>query len=133
MNMRLIAVLVVALGIPSVLQAQGPLREPRSKGPILQSATREAARLEPARQSQPAQTTADRSWVAKHPILLGSIIGFGVGAVIGAQTCYFPAGDQGSCKDFTYPRHTAGALFVGGVGAGIGAGVGALIAAARQP
>src|SRR5262245_27506014 len=35
---------------------------------------------------QPSQ----RSWVRRHPVAAGALIGFGVGATIGATTCRYP-------------------------------------------
>jgi hypothetical protein len=79
----------------------------------------------------PRATQGRDSWPARHPILLGTLAGLGVGATTGYATCRYP-GVEGPCSYYTYPGRArmAGAWFLGGVGAGIGAGVGALISAA---
>ena len=58
--------------------------------PIAKAASREIARLvrssAPApRLVQPQNTqTANRGWIARHPRLVGALIGFGAGCAIGA-------------------------------------------------
>ena len=57
-----------------------------------------------------------RSWIGRHPVLFGALVGFGAGYVIG----YLP-GDDGVFYDFTAEFN---GLVLGGVGAGVGALVG---------
>ena len=72
----------------------------------------------------------ERDWPARHPVLLGTLMGLGVGAAIGAATCAYP-GAEGPCSYYTFPGNVRalGALTIGGVGAGIGAVVGAIVGA----
>ena len=58
-----------------------------------------------------------RSWIGRHPVLFGTLVGFGAGFLIG----YLP-GDDGVFDDFV-------AEFNGLVLGGVGAGAGALVAA----
>lgn len=71
-----------------------------------------------ARQQPGAQK---RSWIGRHPVLFGALVGFGGGFLIG----YLP-GDDGVFYDFTAEFN---GLVLGGVGAGIGAAVGAVVEA----
>jgi hypothetical protein len=70
-----------------------------------------------------AQTPAPRrrSWISRHPVFFGTLVGFGAGFLIG----YLP-GDDGVFDDFT-------AGFNGWVMGGIGAGTGAIVGAATTP
>ena len=63
-----------------------------------------------AQQSQPET----RSWMERHPVWFGLILGAGVGAAWSAATC----------SDGCFPIGVSGAMIVG---AGYGAGAGALI------
>jgi hypothetical protein len=65
------------------------------------------------------QGSAKGNWVKRHPILFGTLVGFGSGFVIG-----FAGGDDGVFYDFTA---LANGLFVGGIGAGGGASIGFII------
>ena len=91
------------------------------------SVAREASRLarstgsEP-RKIQPIQPDPeDRGWIARHPRLIGALVGFGGGCVLGwsrvggSQDTFFNALDEFACPA------------VGGIGAGLGALVGSLI------
>jgi hypothetical protein len=69
-------------------------------------------------QSQPTE----RSWIGRHPVLTGALIGATGGAVWAEILC------RGQCEGDPRPYM---ALF-GGAGAGIGAGVGGVIAAIRR-
>jgi hypothetical protein len=69
---------------------------------------------------QPQQTTS-RTWVARHPVALGMLIGLAGGIAVGASQPY-----EGK-KNFG-PFIALGA----GVGVGIGAGTGALISLAGR-
>ena len=88
--------------------------------PLRESVEKEAGRLASAR--PPGSTTAapqrQRNWARRHPVLLGTLTGLGVGLAINAAKC-------GGSSDYT----CAGlAAFFGGIGAGIGAGVGGVVA-----
>lgn len=84
------------------------------------SATREVAR---GLGTQTARTPR-RSWAARHPVLLGSLVGFGTGFLIG----YLP-GDDGLFYDFTAEFN---GMVMGGIGAGTGAAIGAIVDASRK-
>ena len=60
-----------------------------------------------------------RSWVARHPVLFGTLVGFGAGFAIGIM-----GGDDGVLDD--YNAEFSG-LVLGGIGVGIGATAGAVI------
>ena len=70
---------------------------------------------------QPAQQK--RSWIGRHPVLFGALVGFGGGFLIG----YLP-GDDAVFDDFTAGFN---GLVMGGIGAGTGAAVGAVVAATK--
>jgi hypothetical protein len=57
-----------------------------------------------------------RSWIGRHPVLFGCLVGFGAGFLVG----YLP-GDDGIFYDFTTEFN---GLVLGGVGAGGGALIG---------
>jgi len=69
-----------------------------------------------------SQSQPPRSWIARHPVLTGALVGAGAGAVWAEIFC------RGQCEGDPRPYI---ALF-GGAGAGIGAGIGAVIAAIRR-
>lgn len=100
-------------------------------GWLTRAASRELARLnlsaasaDPAllRVQQPGQRK--RSWIGRHPVLFGTLVGFGGGFLIG----YLP-GDDGVFDDFTAGFN---GVVLGGVGAGTGAVVGAIVGAATK-
>ncbi len=62
--------------------------------------------------------------LGKHPVLFGTLIGFGSGFLVG-----YIAGDDGVFYDFTAG---ANGVMLGGIGAGIGAGVGAIVGVATK-
>jgi hypothetical protein len=99
---------------------------PRQKGP--------EERARPSAFLQTAPTTPGGSWPGRHPVLLGTLIGFGVGFAIGDATCRYPTAEGDSCSDYTYPGNARllGGWTIGGCGAAIGAGVGAIIALWRK-
>jgi hypothetical protein len=95
-------------------------------GWLRRAASRELARVnlsaasaEPAwlRVRQPGQRK--RSWIGRHPVLFGTLVGFGGGFLVG----YLP-GDDAVFYDFTAEFN---GLVLGGVGAGAGALVGAIV------
>ena len=100
-------------------------------GWLKRAASRELARLNLAAAStdsallqvqQPGQRK--RSWIGRHPVLFGTLVGFGGGFLIG----YLP-GDDGVFDDFVASFN---GLVLGGVGAGTGALVGAIVGAATK-
>jgi hypothetical protein len=100
-------------------------------GWLKRAASRELARLNLAaastdsallRVQQPGQRK--RSWIGRHPVLFGTLVGFGSGFLIG----YLP-GDDAVFDDFVASFN---GLVLGGVGAGTGALVGAIVGAATK-
>jgi len=97
-------------------------------GPLLRAASSELAHMRASRPAEELflvrlQTAQPRSWIGRHPILFGTLVGFGGGFLIG----YLP-GDDAVFDD------TVGwfnGLVLGGVGAGVGALVGQFVAAGR--
>jgi len=119
-----LASVLMLLMLSSNLLAQGGANRP-----LYHSAMREAGRLSLTAANPPQQDAApaqERSWPARHPVLLGTLVGFGVGFAIGAATCRYPTAEGSSCSDWTYPGNARmlGGLTIGGFGAGIGAVVG---------
>jgi hypothetical protein len=74
--------------------------------------------------SRQASQQQHRSWIGRHPVVFGALVGFGSGFLIG----YLP-GDDGVFDDFTA---SFGGWVVGGIGAGVGALIGALVGAASN-
>lgn len=64
------------------------------------------------------------SWIGRHPVLFGTLVGFGSGFLVG----YLP-GDDGVFDDYAASFN---GLVLGGVGAGTGALVGAIVGAAKK-
>ena len=94
-------------------------------GSLRRSIAHEAARVAAGRvQTAAARTQSPprRSWIGRHPVLTGALVGASAGAVWADIAC------RGQCEGD--PRLYV-ALF-GGTGAGIGAGIGAVIAAIRR-
>jgi hypothetical protein len=114
MKSTLTALLLIAFATPAL--AQGP------STPLREAAHRAAA-TEPLTQDTPAP---QRSWEARHPVVLGTIAGAGAGAMFGAFTCISPIAEgNGTCDSYT---DSAGARGAGAVyGAAWGAGIGALV------
>jgi hypothetical protein len=73
-------------------------------------------------QQQPKQQ--ERGWMGRHPVLFGTMVGFGAGFLIG----YVP-GRDGTCPDFDASEC---GWIVGGVGAGAGAIAGFVAALAMK-
>ena len=102
-----------------------------ARGWLERAVGREVSRLAPStafadstlrarRQPEPQK----RSWIGRHPVLFGALVGFGGGFLIG----YLP-GDDGVLDDFTAGFN---GLVLGGVGAGTGAAVGAVAGASTK-
>ena len=99
-------------------------------GWLKRAASRELARLNAAastdsallRVQQPGQR--NRSWIGRHPVLFGTLVGLGGGYLVGIG-----AGEDGIFDDFTAGEN---GLFVAGIGAGTGALLGAIVGAATK-
>jgi hypothetical protein len=76
--------------------------------------------LRPRQQPVPQK----RSWIGRHPVLFGTLVGFGAGFLIG----YVP-GDDGVFDDFVASFN---GLVIGGIGAGAGAAIGAAVGASTK-
>ena len=126
MKSALLALFAIVYAVPALGQTPAtPLRD---------AAYREATRLAtvPFARSPQTTQTRDPNWIARHPVLTGSLIGLGIGFPIGYATCKYP-GVEGPCNIYTYPgnAHWAGGITWGLIGTGIGAGIGALIGASQ--
>lgn len=74
----------------------------------------------------PQQSTPSRSWIRRHPVLFGALLGGAAGAVSSAgrwTELYCASGGDEDCLF----HGGSGVLFGAGVGAGVGALVGALV------
>lgn len=95
-------------------------------GPIWAAATTHATasgrrfRSPSGGQGQPPR----RHWVSRHPVLFGTLVGFGATAVAIGASC--SGNDGGDIPCSTYM------LGYGAVGAGIGAGIGLAVSALRR-
>jgi hypothetical protein len=127
--MRLLLIAMLLFLQPLYAHAQSGVPDSPAAGWLQRAATRElvrlntpaaSARLALMRVQQPAQ---QRSWIGRHPILFGALVGFGGGVLIG-----YSAGDDGVFDDFD---GSFNGLVLGGVGAGAGALVGQFVAAGR--
>ena len=97
------------VGVPEMKRAQRPFAmEPRHDA--IRMALRDG-RLQAAAPQAPPQ---NKSWMERHPVWFGLIVGAGVGAALGAA----------SCSDGCFPIGAGGAAIVG---SWYGAGAGALI------
>lgn len=89
---------------------------------LARSSRVDASRRLPSARQDPPQGSQSRGWISRHPVLFGTLLGGGLGALVGHQTF-------GRMED----APTSLAMLMG---AGIGAAVGALIGVevgARQP
>jgi hypothetical protein len=98
-----------AVGIPEKKSAQRPFALETVREEI-RIAWRDESSQRDAQRSRPE----NRSWMERHPVWFGLIVGAGVGAVWGAA----------SCSDGCFPIGAGGAAIVG---SWYGAGAGALI------
>jgi hypothetical protein len=98
-----------AVGVPGKKPAQRPLALEALREEI-RIASRDVSLQTAAQQSPPA----NKSWMERHPVWFGLIVGAGVGAAWGAA----------SCSDGCFPIGAGGAAIVG---SWYGAGAGALI------
>lgn len=115
---------------PDFDEAPHPART--TDGPLRAAAARETARLalsgssvERTRAGVERQAgERRRSWIGRHPVLFGALVGFTSGFLTG-----YLAGDDGIFDDFTAQFN---GMVLGGVGAGVGAGLGAIAGAATK-
>jgi hypothetical protein len=98
-----------AVGVPEKKPAQRPLA-PETLREEIRIASRDESSQTAAQQSSPE----NKSWMERHPVWFGLIVGAGVGAAWGAA----------SCSDGCFPIGAGGAAIVG---SWYGAGAGALI------
>jgi hypothetical protein len=100
-------------------------------GPIAKAGMVEVSRL--VRETRPSRRTSarrqsqlppSRSWIGRHPVIFGALVGFAGGYLIG----YLP-GDDAVFDDFTAGFN---GYVMGGAGAGIGAITGAIVGAIRK-
>jgi hypothetical protein len=119
--MRAIALALSLLAVPSrVLAADHPVQVAASAS-LRQSIVHQAPRMMNYSAGVQPQSTPWRSWVARHPIALGMLIGLAGGMAVGASQPY-----EGK-------KHFGPFIGLGaGVGVGIGAGTGALISLAGR-
>jgi hypothetical protein len=115
---RIFAALLAATLIchASILHAS-PSHEPSKRTPVRslrEAARREGVRLATVSESRSAAQapTHERNWIARHPVLVGTLAGAGVGLGFAA------ASDCESSSDYTCGGI---ALFFAGTGAGLGA------------
>ncbi len=129
--------LATLLSAPSaVLAAAAPGIQPDNRptisrstgaGLLAKTPVRDAIRLASLTDDVPLkadqQTTVERSWAGRHPVLLGMLLGAGIGAAYGAA----------SCNDGCFPIGRGGAAVVSApFGAGFGALAGWIVKASRQ-
>jgi hypothetical protein len=98
-----------AVGVPEKKPAQRPLA-PETLREEIRIASRDGSLQTAAQQSRPE----NKSWMERHPVWFGLVVGAGVGAAWGAA----------SCSDGCFPIGAGGAAIVG---SWYGAGAGALI------
>jgi hypothetical protein len=127
---------VVIAGLIAVFATAGPVNaqstpdhksppqtgsRPVTPQPLHLSIAREAALVSESRVlafDSDTPSGPERSWISRHPVWTGALIGATVGAIQAYVLC------RGACEGD--PRLYM--VFLGGVDAGIGAGTGALIA-----
>jgi hypothetical protein len=134
--------LVCAVAVPGVaLAADRPLaagntalaRHDRQavSQPLAASVVREARRLATAPQpgTREERPRTDGAWLGRHPVVFGTIVGAGIGAVAGMtmENELFCSGGDEDCLIYGGTRFLAGA----GMGAGIGALAGLVVSLAR--
>ena len=117
-------IVAALLGFPTGVRAQtSPIRSDihrigqAAASPLRKAVKKEAARLATTL-GTPQTPARHRNWAARHPVLLGTLVGAGVG--LG-----FLAREGCASSDYTCPGLVA---FSAGTGAGIGAAAGAVVA-----
>jgi len=128
MKFAIACMLAAAAGTTGFAQTPAPVHAAIDRQAATILRTGQVSRPQPTA-NQPANPQP--SWVARHKVLTGALIGLGVGVPIGIATCRYPTAEGSSCSDYTYPGNARmlGAVTMGAWGAGIGAGAGALVAA----
>lgn len=86
--------------------------------------TRSTVFLDSALRTRQQPVPQKRRWIGRHPVVFGTLVGFGAGFLIG----YVP-GDDGVFDDFVASFN---GLVVGGIGAGAGAAIGAAVGASTK-
>jgi hypothetical protein len=110
----LTALLILTLAAPALAQpGMTSIRESARRAVLTQTVT-------------PAPPPRQRSWVERHPVLTGTVVGASIGGSVGLFTCSLPYAEGGSCDSYTDTTGArgAGAAYLGAWGAGIGALVG---------
>lgn len=94
-------------------------------GPLKAAALREVVRLTSVPDHTASQQTPLRrdSWISRHPVLFGALVGLGIG--VGVSAAALPESDN---PDITKGHYVA---VFGLIGAGAGAGIGAAISMMR--
>jgi len=112
-GMLLAAALVVSPPVLYAAPARGGVDRPHA-GSLRDAARREGARLAATSQAKsPAPPSShERNWVARHPVLFGTLAGAGVGVGFAAGS------DCQNSSDYTC---TGIAMFYAGTGAALGA------------
>jgi hypothetical protein len=132
---RSIAAVLLSVMFPSAVVAQtgaglsANLSAPYSGGRLTYDITQFVSPVQSEARTMQGSVAQQRTWPARHPVLLGTLVGFGVGFAIGAATCRYPTAEGSSCSDWTYPGNARmlGGFTIGGFGAGIGAVAGWLV------
>jgi hypothetical protein len=83
--------------------------------------TRSTVFVDSALHARQTPVPQKRSWIGRHSVLVGTLVGFGGGFLIG----YVP-GDDGVFDDYVASFN---GLVIGGIGAGAGAAIGAAVGA----
>lgn len=110
----MVAALILQVAVPAGAATSPDSSTRRPTVSLRESARREGARLATTshRGSLAQPSSQDRNWVARHPVLVGTLAGAAVG--LG----YVAANDCGSSSDYSCGGLV---LFFGGTGAGLGA------------
>ena len=124
MRKTICTVLAALLMAPAGVSAQTPaIRQTQSIGQaassLREAVNKEAARLitTPVQSSAPQAPARQRNWAARHPVLMGTLVGAGVGlGFLAAHGC--------ESSDYTCSGLVA---FYAGTGAGIGAAAGVVV------
>lgn len=95
----------------------------RPEGPIMAAVRKDAGRLRKAEPSvRGAAQDKQRSWIRRHPVLFGAMVGAGAGLIAGGtmeNELICQAGNDEDCLFYNGSRFA--------VGAGAGAAIGALV------
>ena len=123
--MRIARILFVALAVIVALLIGARTTHAQTSGWLERSVDRETARLTLSRADSTFKVVRQqpgpqkRTWIQRHPVLFGTLVGFGGGFLIG-----FLPGDDAVLNDFDASFN---GLVIGGVGALTGAVVGEVV------